>query len=88
MDFDFKKQVDKYNQLMQRAREVNARRDESERKMGLGTPDQGPLSLQLRTVMSAIQAGIISEDWNAVAEGQAMLEVIEKRERQAEQGKN
>lgn len=68
-----------YESLMAQARKTNTHRDGVERKNGLIAPsDATPLD-QLRTAMSAIRAGIITDDWNAVAEGQDMLVELEKR---------
>lgn len=64
----------KYNELMERARKTNAKRDKDERKAGFAANSVFAPDLQLRTAMSAIQAGIAVEDWNCIAEAQAMLE--------------
>lgn len=47
-----------------------------ERDAGFATPYDGPLSLQLKTVVSALSAGMISEHWEPIYEGLAMLQVI------------
>lgn len=63
-----------YDKLMAKARQTNAKRDETDRQDGYAAPsDAGVLAL-LRTVRSAIECGITAGDWNPIAEGQAMLE--------------
>lgn len=66
-----------FKALMTKARRTNRVRDASELKVGFATPNDGPLSFRIRTVMSAIQCGIKINDPNALAEGLAMLEIIE-----------
>ncbi len=68
-----------YERLMAQARKTNAERDEEEREVGFAAPgDSGPFDL-LRTAALAIECGIRTNDWKAVAEGQAMLEQILSR---------
>ena len=68
-----------YDRLMKRARQTNDRRDAVDRTVGFGTPlDCGPLEA-LRTVDSALEAGIKTGDWNCVAEGLDMLRAILNR---------
>jgi hypothetical protein len=69
----------KWNRLMKRARRTNRGRDASERKHGLATPGDCSVELHIRTVMQAVVAGFMSNDWSAVAEAQAMLEDVKKR---------
>ena len=73
-----------YEKIMRRARRVNAKRDRDERKAGFAAPSDGPLSQQIRTAMSAIEAGIRVKDWNCIAEGQAMLELLAEKSHQLE----
>jgi hypothetical protein len=47
-------------------------------------PVDAPLDVSLRTVMSAIEAGISCSRREMVAEGQAMLEQIERKVRASE----
>jgi hypothetical protein len=68
-----------YEELMQKARKTNAERDEIDRKAGFATPGDGASILLLRTAMSAIETGIVTNDWNSVAEGLAMLEILAGR---------
>jgi hypothetical protein len=67
-----------YAQLMKRAAETNARRDKMEREAGFAAPPDSDQQGYLRTVQSALECGILMEDWNAVAEGAAMLADITK----------
>ena len=72
-----------YEKLMRKARRINAKRDKEEREVGFAAPGDGDdNSLFLRTAMSAIECGIKTDDWDCVAEGQAMLETLELRLRQ------
>jgi hypothetical protein len=59
--------------MMQDAEERNARMTASERAVGFGTPQDGPLELGLRTVVSALECAVLMEDWGTVAEGLALL---------------
>ena len=43
-------------------------------KHGFATPGQGPLDLRLRTAMAAFACGLVTNDFEAVAEGYCMLE--------------
>lgn len=63
-----------YLELMEKARHANKERDDIDG--GFARPDANPIIL-LRTAMSAIECGITLEDWNCVAEGQAMLEQLQ-----------
>ena len=63
-------------ELINRAAETNRTRDEDERRVGFGAPPDGPMDLYLRTAESAIECGILCEDWNAVAEGFVMVRDI------------
>lgn len=78
----------KYLKLMEKARRTNDQRDKDEREAGYASPDSGSFDNQLQTVMTAICCGIITEDWNAIAESQSMLEKIELKLRQMEKNKN
>ena len=62
-----------YDALLAQAIQTNAQRDQIDRNHGNAPPGNCPIIVHLRTVASAIEAGIRSEDWNAVAEGQVML---------------
>ena len=68
-----------YEAIMAKARFTNALRDEEDREVGYAPP--GPehgVAQWIKCAMSAIECGIGVGDWNAVAEGQAMLEEIVK----------
>ncbi len=67
-----------YENMMKKARDTNRKRDNVEREVGYAAVPDCPPDLQIRTAMSAIQAGIASNDWNCIAEAQAMLEQVEK----------
>lgn len=73
---------------MQKARRTNERRDHIDNTAGFAAPDQCRLDVQLRTVMSAIAAGLdtlagipaeadISQMIDCFCEGLAMLEAVE-----------
>lgn len=63
-----------YNELMTKARKTNAKRDKDEREVGFMAASDGTPEDQLRTAMCAIQCGIVINDWECIAEAQAMLE--------------
>jgi len=67
--------MNNYEKLMQKARETNQERDQADKHGGFATPDV-TVNLLMRTAMGAIECGIKTEDWNNVAEGQAMLEQL------------
>lgn len=67
-----------YKSLMERARETNIERDTHDHHYGFASPSDIPPRFTLRTAMAAIECGISIDDWNCVAEGQAMLEQLEK----------
>jgi hypothetical protein len=65
---------ERYRALMTQARAFNDQMDATEHEVGFSTPvEAGPRQLLL-TAMEAIKAGIGTEDWTCVAEGQVMLE--------------
>lgn len=55
-----------------KARKTNNRRDEAERGVGWTPPGDCAPDFLLRTIMSAIDAGLQSEDWDCVAEAYEM----------------
>ena len=63
---------------MLRARDTNLSRDKMDRKHGFGTPNEGPISLRLRTVIAAFHCGLLTDDPNAIAEGLDMLVNLER----------
>jgi hypothetical protein len=68
-----------YDELMSNARRTNAKRDKQDRKNNFAAPGDLPLVEHIRTAMMAIEAGIKTDDWENIAEGQAMLEDAVKR---------
>lgn len=92
--------------LLDKARRTNAHRDEIDHQSGFAppgepgcdrdggnrsTPREDLISL-LATAHSAIECGMRTEDWNAVAEGAVMLEdavnKLRKDQGRGERGKN
>ena len=67
------KEVDRFNRLLAQAAKTNRERDQMERELGFATPNDGPPYLRLGTGIAAIEAGLLLEDWNAIAEGLDML---------------
>ena len=75
-----------FEALMKTARETNRRRDDAEHQVGYAGPSNNiaqiraeaifstDLKMLLRTASLAIECGIRTDDWNAVAEGLAMLD--------------
>jgi len=62
-----------YEKLLKAARKTNAERDKMDAQFG-GNPLSNERSLEIiRIAIEAIKAGIIRDDWNTVAEAQAML---------------
>ncbi len=62
-------------ELMARARAANAERDRLELEVGFAPPHIGgdqPM-MWLRTIVSALEAGLRSDDTESIAEGLAML---------------
>ena len=64
---------EQYKKLISDARSTNAYRSRSERENGLMPADEVESFKFLRIVESALQAGMRTGDWNAIAEGYAML---------------
>lgn len=74
-----------YKKIMLKARKTNMERDDIDRSIGRPAPPDTTDDLFCRIAMSAIECGIKTDDWNAVAEGQAMLEMLELRLRYNQQ---
>lgn len=68
--------------LMTKARVTNRERDAIDRRSGDAAPQDCTLKSQLRTVISAVAAGIDGKDWSAVAEG---LDMLIRAEQQTEE---
>jgi hypothetical protein len=66
----------RWQQLVSQARQTNKDRDASELRSGLAPPTGSPF-MCLRTGLEAISAGLCTEDWTCVAEGFAMLQLVE-----------
>lgn len=62
-----------YERLLTEARKTNAERDASDRASGFAAPSDAGLLVLLDTAAAAIKAGITTDDFETVAEGQAML---------------
>jgi hypothetical protein len=66
-----------FQQLIHAARVTNERRDRGERALGFVAPGDDDVWQHLRTAMSAVEAGLRTGEPDCIAEGYAMLEVIE-----------
>lgn len=60
-------------EMVARAEQTNARRDQNDRANGFGAPSDGPTELALETCILAVWCGMKMQDWDTVAEGLAML---------------
>lgn len=63
-----------YQQLIEKARRANKQRDQLDRRNGFAAPNDGPIGMLFATAFAAIEAGITTEDWSAIAEGLVMLQ--------------
>lgn len=81
-------QGDITEQLLKIARGTNTRRDKIEEDAGFASPGEGTWDLHLRTAIIAIGCGIAmvtprpkrnDPGWQAIAEGLAMVQDVEKR---------
>lgn len=68
-----------YQKIMRKAHKTNSQRDKDETAFGWVAPTNCPIDLHLRTAIEAIRSGIMSNDWDCVAEGQDMLSSIHER---------
>jgi hypothetical protein len=66
-------------QVLAKARAVNAGRDADERAMGLKAASDADAFELLGVALAAIEAGVSRDDWNAVAEGLAMLHQVREK---------
>ncbi len=75
---------------MERAGKTNGRRDRTDSSAGFAPPGRTLLDVHLKTVESAIEAGIRMDDRECLAEGLVMLRNARQRlsraMRQAEEG--
>lgn len=62
-----------YKELLSKAKATNAKRDQDDREVGFQAASDGTPDMQLRTAIGAIEAGIVTDDWDCIAEAQAML---------------
>ena len=69
-----------YAMAMLKARETNVRRDEKDSKYGHTPLAKLPPHELIRLAMISIQAGVLTEDWESVCEGQAMLELLVRQD--------
>jgi hypothetical protein len=69
----------RWRRLVIKARETNAKRDQSDRTSGFAAPsDTLPID-ELRTGLQAVSAGLAMADWDCVAEGFVMIQHAETR---------
>lgn len=66
----------KYDDLMEKAREINKKRDKDDEQMLYAAPSNNEVWKHLRVAYEAIKSGMITDDWQAIAEAQAMIEQI------------
>lgn len=59
--------------LIREAYLANEVRGAQERRAGFASPQDGPPDMTVRTIMCAIYAGLVTEDWAIIAEGYVML---------------
>ena len=64
-----------YKALMVKARKTNDYRDKVDRQYHSDCPTDGNFFQAIRTAMFAIEAGITTDNWDFIAEAQAILEV-------------
>lgn len=62
-----------FESLIAKARKTNTYRDARDRRDNFDPPSVSE-SAHIRTAMAAIQAGVMTNDMNCIAEGYAMLE--------------
>jgi hypothetical protein len=63
---------------IQRATRRNTFRSRAERSAGFAAPEDCSLEVALRTVVCAIHAGLVLEDWDCIAEGLVLLGHVTK----------
>jgi len=66
-------------ELIRKAEMTNAERDRIEQANGMAPPSDCPLPMHLRTIDSALEAGLRMGDWDCVAEGLVMLRAAMER---------
>lgn len=70
---------EKAERRIKSAAKTNLHRDKHERKLGFAAPGDSGMLSYLRNVDSALTCGLELDDWDAVAEGTAMLRDIISR---------
>jgi hypothetical protein len=68
-----------YEKMLEAARQRNDSLTRLERDVGFAPPQHCDLSLHLRTVESALEAGVKMKDWSTVCEGIVLLQDALKR---------
>jgi len=63
-----------YEKLMEKARETNSARDAIDTEFGHKNMNDVYPQVVFLTALEALRAGIVTDDWNAIAEGLALLE--------------
>ena len=64
---------DKFDLLVDTAARKIARMHRMDCESGFQPDEESPVPMRLRTVMFALEAGLKTEDWNAIAEAYLML---------------
>ena len=64
---------EKFTALIKKAQKTNQSRSKIDRKTGFAPPEDCPIDNHVHTVLNAIEAGIVLEDWNTIAEAYDML---------------
>ena len=62
--------------IVAKAAKTNSRRDAIDAEAGFPAPSECPVDVYLRTAMTAIHCGLSTSNFDAVAEGYAMLQDI------------
>jgi hypothetical protein len=70
--------LERFNQLVAKARHTNDERDTVEGKHGFANPVNCPVPVGVQTVLFAFQAGMARSDWDCIAEGYVILDDITK----------
>ena len=67
-----------FKELIKKATKKITMMNRTEREAGFMPDEEGPISSRLRTVELALEAGLKTEGWNAIAEAYVMLCAINK----------
>ena len=68
--------------MVENARKRNVRMSSIDRRNGNDAPEDCPLDMHLRTVLSALECGMNMREWEVVAEAAALLQDAELKARQ------